>query len=100
MIALEVGGGFGAKLNIYREEILVPYLAMKLGKPIKWTQTRREDFAATIHGRGQVQYIEAAAKKDGTVTAIKANSFPSRCVSPILHSDDSRLHRLVDERGV
>jgi aerobic carbon-monoxide dehydrogenase large subunit len=72
VIAPEVGGGFGAKLNIYREEILAPYLAMKLGKPIKWTQTRREDFAATIHGRGQVQYIEAAAKKDGTVTAIKA----------------------------
>src|SRR3989442_6030759 len=60
VIAPEVGGGFGAKLNVYREEILVPYLAMKLGKPIKWTQGRREDFAATIHGRGQVQYIEAA----------------------------------------
>jgi carbon-monoxide dehydrogenase large subunit len=75
VIAPEVGGGFGAKVNIYREEILVPYLAMKLGKPVKWTQGRREDFAATIHGRGQVQYIEAAAKKDGTVTAIKAKLF-------------------------
>jgi carbon-monoxide dehydrogenase large subunit len=75
VIAPEVGGGFGAKLNIYREEILVPYLAMKLGKPVKWTQGRREDFAATIHGRGQVQYIEAAAKRDGTVTAIKAKFF-------------------------
>jgi carbon-monoxide dehydrogenase large subunit len=75
VIAPEVGGGFGAKVNIYREEILVPYLAMKLGKPVKWTQTRREDFAATIHGRGQIQYIEAAAKRDGTVTAIKAKLF-------------------------
>jgi aerobic carbon-monoxide dehydrogenase large subunit len=75
VIAPEVGGGFGAKLNVYREELLVPYLAMKLGKPIKWTQARREDFAATIHGRGQVQYIEAAAKKDGTVTALKAKFF-------------------------
>ncbi len=75
VIAPEVGGGFGAKLNVYREELLVPYLAMKLGKPIKWTQARREDFAATIHGRGQIQYIEAAAKKDGTVTAIKAKFF-------------------------
>jgi aerobic carbon-monoxide dehydrogenase large subunit len=75
VIAPEVGGGFGAKLNVYREELLVPYLAMKLGKPIKWTQTRREDFAATIHGRGQVQYIEAAAKQDGTVTALKAKFF-------------------------
>lgn len=75
VIAPEVGGGFGAKVNIYREEILVPYLAMQLGAPVKWTQGRREDFAATIHGRGQVQYIEAAAKRDGTVTAIKAKLF-------------------------
>ncbi|HKA55329.1 MAG TPA: xanthine dehydrogenase family protein molybdopterin-binding subunit, partial [Candidatus Binatia bacterium] len=75
VIAPEVGGGFGAKLNVYREELLVPHLAMQLGKPVKWTQTRREDFAATIHGRGQVQYIEAAVKKDGTVTALKAKFF-------------------------
>jgi carbon-monoxide dehydrogenase large subunit len=75
VIAPEVGGGFGAKLNVYREELLVPYLAMKFNKPLKWTQGRREDFAATIHGRGQVQYIEAAAKKDGTVTALKAKLF-------------------------
>ena len=75
VIAPEVGGGFGAKLNVYREELLVPYLAMKLGKPVKWTQARREDFAATIHGRGQVQYIEAAVKKDGTVTGMKAKLF-------------------------
>ena len=46
-----------------------------MGKPVKWTQARREDFAATIHGRGQVQYIEAAVKKDGTVTALKAKLF-------------------------
>jgi aerobic carbon-monoxide dehydrogenase large subunit len=72
VIAPEVGGGFGTKLNVYREELLVPYVAMKLGKPVKWTQARRENFAATIHGRGQVQYIEAAVKNDGTVTGMKA----------------------------
>ncbi|MEA2626255.1 MAG: aerobic carbon-monoxide dehydrogenase large subunit [Candidatus Binatota bacterium] len=75
VIAPEVGGGFGAKLNVYREEILVPWLAMKLGKPVKWTQSRREDFAATTHGRGQVDYVEAAVKQDGTVTAIRAKVF-------------------------
>lgn len=75
VIAPEVGGGFGAKLNVYREELLVPYLSMKLGRPVKWTQARREDFAATIHGRGQVQYVEVAAKKDGTVTGMKAKMF-------------------------
>lgn len=75
VIAPEVGGGFGAKLNVYREEILVPWLSMQLGKPVKWTQGRREDFAATTHGRGQVEYVEAAVKKDGTVTALKAKFY-------------------------
>jgi aerobic carbon-monoxide dehydrogenase large subunit len=75
VVAPEVGGGFGAKLNCYREEMLVPYLAMQLGRPVKWNQSRREDFSATIHGRGQVEYVEAAVKKDGTVTAMKMKYF-------------------------
>ncbi len=75
VIAPEVGGGFGAKLNVYREEILVPFLSMMTGKPVKWTQHRREDLAATTHGRGQVEYVEAAVKKDGTITAIRAKVF-------------------------
>ncbi len=75
VVAPEVGGGFGAKLNVYREEILIPWIAMQLGRPVKWTQTRREDFAATTHGRGQVEYVEAAVKKDGTVTAMRGKFF-------------------------
>jgi aerobic carbon-monoxide dehydrogenase large subunit len=75
VIAPEVGGGFGAKLNVYGEELLVAHLAMKLGRPVKWTQTRREDFAATTHGRGQVEYVEAACAKDGTITAMRVKLF-------------------------
>jgi len=75
VIAPEVGGGFGAKLNVYREELLCCFLSMKLGKPVKWTQGRREDLLATTHGRGQVEYVEVACKKDGTMTALRAKIY-------------------------
>lgn len=74
VVAPEVGGGFGAKLQIYAEEILCCHLAMRLGVPVKWIESRRENAAATIHGRAQVGYYEAAVKKDGTILAIKARS--------------------------
>src|SRR5256885_1191506 len=51
VIAPEVGGGFGSKLNVYAEEGVVPFLAMKLGRPVKWAETRREKFLATSHLR-------------------------------------------------
>jgi carbon-monoxide dehydrogenase large subunit len=65
VIAPDVGGAFGCKLNLYAEELLVPYLAKQLGRPVKWTERRREAFTSTIHGRGQVQRIEIAFDKDG-----------------------------------
>ncbi|HTW87603.1 MAG TPA: xanthine dehydrogenase family protein molybdopterin-binding subunit [Candidatus Binataceae bacterium] len=71
-IAPEVGGGFGAKSNVYREEALIPYMARKLRRPVKWIEQRREHLATLTHGRGQVAYVEAAVKKDGTVLGIKA----------------------------
>ena len=71
VVAPEVGGGFGSKLNIYAEEALMGFLAMKTGKPVKWIESRRENFLCTIHGRGHVDYFEVAAKKDGTILGIK-----------------------------
>jgi carbon-monoxide dehydrogenase large subunit len=67
VIAPEVGGGFGAKANIYPEEALVPFLARKLGRPVKWAATRSEDFVSTSHGRDQINYIRLAATKEGRV---------------------------------
>lgn len=72
VIAPEVGGGFGSKLNVYREEAAVPWLARKLGRPVKWTEGRRENLAATIHGRDQIDYVEMALKKDGTILGLRA----------------------------
>src|SRR5579871_1650305 len=71
VIVPEVGGGFGSKLNVYAEEALMGFVAMKIGKPVKWIESRRENFLCTIHGRGHVDYYEIAAKKDGTITGIK-----------------------------
>ena len=72
VIAPEVGGGFGSKLNIYPEEVVVSYLAIQLRQPVKWIETRGENFTTTTHGRDQVQYVELAVKKDGTITGLRA----------------------------
>ncbi len=71
IIAPEVGGGFGSKLNVYAEEALMGFIAMRLAKPVKWIESRRENFTCTIHGRGHVDYLELAAKRDGTILGMK-----------------------------
>jgi len=72
VIAPEVGGGFGCKLNVYGEEALIGYLAMTLNRPVKWIEGRRENMAATTHGRDQITYLEVPVKNDGTILGIKA----------------------------
>ena len=74
IIAPEVGGGFGCKLNVYREEGLLAHLAMKLKGTVKWIEGRRENIQATIHGRGQVGTVEAAVKNDGTILGVTYDS--------------------------
>lgn len=71
VVAPEVGGGFGSKLNVYAEEALMGWIAMKTGKPVKWIESRPENYMCTIHGRGHVDYYEIAAKKDGTILGLK-----------------------------
>jgi carbon-monoxide dehydrogenase large subunit len=71
VITPEVGGGFGSKLNVYAEEALMGFVAQKTQKPVKWIESRRENFLGTIHGRGHVDYYELAAKRDGTILGIK-----------------------------
>jgi carbon-monoxide dehydrogenase large subunit len=71
VIAPEVGGGFGSKLQVYAEELLVGHLSRTLGRPVKWTEERREGYLATIHGRDLVENVEIAAKKDGTILGLR-----------------------------
>jgi aerobic carbon-monoxide dehydrogenase large subunit len=74
VIAPDVGGGFGSKIPVYPWEIVVAYLAKQLQRPVKWVEDRSENFVASIHGRDQIQYVDLAAKKDGTILGIKVRS--------------------------
>jgi carbon-monoxide dehydrogenase large subunit len=72
VIAPEVGGGFGSKLQIYGEEIMAAWAARKLGRPVKWVETRSEGMMVTHHGRDQIATVRVGAKRDGKVTAFHA----------------------------
>lgn len=74
VIAPEVGGGFGSKIDVYAEDGLVGYLAKKTGRPVKWIESRRENIAATIHGRDQIDDVELALKKDGTILGMRVKA--------------------------
>ena len=71
VIAPDVGGGFGSKLDVYAEEALCLALARRLKKPVKWIEERSEAFNATIHGRDVLQEIELAATAEGKITAVR-----------------------------
>ena len=71
VIAPDVGGGFGPKIMLfYPEELLVPFAAMQLGRPVKWTEDRQEHFTATNQERGQVHEVEVGFDGDGHVLAL------------------------------
>jgi len=70
-IAPEVGGGFGSKIAAFPGEFLAAFCSMKLGRPVKWTETRRENYQATTHGRDHVQEVELAATKDGKIAGLR-----------------------------
>ena len=71
VIAPDVGGGFGSKLDVYAEDVIVIALARKLGRPVKWTEERTEANLATIHGRDMIQEIELAATEEGKITGVR-----------------------------
>lgn len=64
----DVGGGFGAKISTYPEEIVLGPIAKRLGRPVRWQETRSESMMALGHGRAQVQHIRIGGRRDGTVT--------------------------------
>jgi carbon-monoxide dehydrogenase large subunit len=75
VIVIDMGGGFGVKMNSYPENALACLLSMKLRRPVKWIEERSEHFIATAHGRGQSQYVEAAYKNDGTLVALRLRMY-------------------------
>jgi aerobic carbon-monoxide dehydrogenase large subunit len=74
VIAPDVGGGFGVKITHYAEELLCAWASRKLGRPVKWTETRSEHMSSSIHGRGQIDYVKVGAKRDGTITGLECTA--------------------------
>ena len=71
VIAPEVGGGFGVKIGAYQEDFIVAALALQLKRPVKWIETRSENFLATHHGRDQWADIEIAGEADGRIRGLR-----------------------------
>ena len=72
VIAPEVGGGFGSKIAMYPWEMIAVFCSMQLGRPVKWTETRSENFQATTHGRDHIEHVEMAATRDGKITGLRS----------------------------
>ncbi|MCW2583450.1 MAG: Xanthine dehydrogenase, molybdenum binding subunit apoprotein [Klenkia sp.] len=77
VVAPDVGGGFGAKCEFYCEELLAPLLALRLRRPVRWIEDRREHLVASTHAREQRHTVRVAVLEDGTVTAVDARSWTS-----------------------
>ena len=72
VVAPEVGGGFGSKIAQIQGDFIAAFCSMKLGRPVKWIETRSENYQSTTHGRDHVQDVELAATKDGRILGIRA----------------------------
>jgi aerobic carbon-monoxide dehydrogenase large subunit len=74
IVALDIGGGFGAKMHLYPEDLLCPYLARRLGVPVKWWESRSESHQSTSHGRAHTETIEVAFRNDGKILGLKVET--------------------------
>ncbi|MGH9008846.1 MAG: xanthine dehydrogenase family protein molybdopterin-binding subunit, partial [Acidimicrobiia bacterium] len=68
-----VGGGFGAKIPMYAEYAVIAAAARRLGRPVRWVETRTESMMGLVHGRDQTQYVEVGVKADGTIVGLRAH---------------------------
>jgi carbon-monoxide dehydrogenase large subunit len=75
VISPDVGGGFGSKIPAYADEALVCFAAMALGRPVKWTEDRSENYKATIHGRDHIEYVEMCGTRDGAITGLRTKVY-------------------------
>jgi carbon-monoxide dehydrogenase large subunit len=75
VVSPDVGGGFGSKIPAYPDEVLVSHAAMVLGRPVKWTEDRSENYKATIHGRDHVEYVEMCGTRDGAITGLRTRVY-------------------------
>ncbi|MCP1968530.1 xanthine dehydrogenase family protein molybdopterin-binding subunit [Bradyrhizobium elkanii] len=74
VVAPDIGGGFGAKMHLYPEDLLCPYLARELNAPVKWWETRSESHQSTSHGRAHTEDLEIAFNNDGRILGLKVST--------------------------
>ncbi len=95
VIAPDVGGSFGAKARPYPEELLLPWLARRTGRPVRWVSPRSSDMVGLGHARAQIQTVEITGHRDGTISSVAAHilsdagAYP--LVAPILAANTGRL---------
>jgi aerobic carbon-monoxide dehydrogenase large subunit len=82
-IAPDVGGAFGAKLQIYPEYHVVAAIAARLGRPVRWSETRSESMLSLTHGRAQVQTVELGARRDGSLVGLRVDLLADMGAYPI-----------------
>ncbi len=70
-VALDVGGGFGVKGHVYPEDLLIPFLARRLGRPVQWIEDRREHLLCSCHSRDQIHDVEIGFDQDGRILALR-----------------------------
>jgi carbon-monoxide dehydrogenase large subunit len=75
VIATDVGGGFGSKIPVYPGDFITILAARRLNRPVKWTETRSENYQSTTHGRDHVQHVELAADKNGKILGLRVTSW-------------------------
>ena len=89
-VALDVGGGFGVKGHVYPEDLLIPYLARRLGRPVKWIEDRHEHMLCSCHSRDQIHDVEIGFDDDGRILALRDRF----CRRLRRLESDRRRHRL------
>ncbi|RUA20062.1 MAG: xanthine dehydrogenase family protein molybdopterin-binding subunit [Chloroflexi bacterium] len=75
VISVDVGGGFGCKIDTYPETVIAAILAIDLTLPVRWVEERQEEFTSTIHGRGEIQYVQAAYAADGVLLGMRLDFY-------------------------
>jgi carbon-monoxide dehydrogenase large subunit len=75
VIAPDVGGAFGSKLYLYAEEVTLGMIAKNLKRPVKWIESRQENYIATTHGRDHIADVEICGNRDGTITGFKVHVY-------------------------
>ena len=99
-ISPDVGGAFGTKIFCYADYALVLFASKALGgRPVKWIESRRENYQSTIHGRDHITYLEIAGKRDGEITGLRVKTLRQPRRPPLDdrpgHPDDALRPRPV-----